>query len=104
MTRGYKPMTPIEHFGFMYKAKIEPTGKQCAKLDTNQGMSYTAGPNSMMDLKFTNEPEIGINMSASDFDKFMRGYENYIDLMHSMSDPIARNMFEKLMLYIKLVK
>ena len=104
MARGYYPMTPIEHFGFMYRAKIEPTGKQCAKLDHSQGMSYTQGPNSMMDLKFTNEPEIGISMSQSDFMKFMNGYENYIDLMYAIKDPIVRDMFEKLMMYVKLTK
>lgn len=97
-------MTPIEHFAFMYKAKIEPTGKHCAKLDSIQGLSYSVGPNSMMDLKFTDEPEIGIAMSTTDFQRFMNGYEKYIDLMHAMSDPIARDMFEKLMIYIKLTK
>lgn len=97
-------MKPIEHFAFMYKAKIEPTGKNCAKLDVLQGMSYSMQPQSMMDLEFTSEPEIGITMSTSDFNKFMNGYENYIDLMYAIKDPIVHDMFSKLMMYIKLQK
>jgi hypothetical protein len=104
MARGYEPMKPIEHFAFMYKAKIEPTGKNCAKLDVLQGMSYSMQPQSMMDLEFTSEPEIGITMSTSDFNKFMNGYENYIDLMYAIKDPIVHDMFSKLMMYIKLQK
>lgn len=101
---GYQPMTPIQHFAFMYKAKIEPTGKNCAKLNALQGVSYSMNPNSMHELEFTSEPEIGISMSQSEFEKFMNGYENYIDMMYAMKDPIARDMFEKLLMYIKLTK
>ena len=97
-------MTPIEHFAFMHKAKIEATGKQCAKLNALQGGGYSMNPNSMHELEFTSEPEIAITMSTSDFKKFMSAYENYIDLIHSLSDPIAKDMFEKLMIYIKLTK
>ncbi len=97
-------MKPIEHFAFMYKAKIEPTGKNCAKLDVLQGIGYSAGPQSMQDIQFTSEPEIGITMSTTDFNKFMNGYENYIDLMYAIKDPIVHDMFSKLMMYIKLQK
>lgn len=97
-------MTPEEHLCFIYKAKIEPTGRDIAKLADTTFMSYSADPSSSIHLDILREKEIAIKMSESEFNKFMNGYQNYLTLIYGMKDPIAKDMFEKLMLYLMLRK
>lgn len=95
-------MTPEEHFTFMYKAKIAPTGNDIAKLADTTFVSYSADPMSSVHLDILREKEIAIKFSESDYNRFINGYENYLTLIYGMKDPIARDMFEKLMLYLTL--
>ena len=100
---AHDKLTPEEHFCAVYKARIAPTGKNLAKLDNNLNvLSYSSGPTTPFDLKFSREDEIGIKMSETDYKRFISGYENYLTLIYGIKDPIARDMFEKLMMYLEL--
>ncbi len=88
----------------MYKAKIAPTGNDIAKLADTTFVSYSADPMSSVHLDILREKEIAIKLSESDYNRFINGYENYLTLIYGMKDPIARDMFEKLMLYLTLKK
>lgn len=99
---AHDKLTPQEHFCVMYKASIGPTGKNVAKLDNLNVLSYTNGPATPYDFKFSHEDEIGIKMSETDYKRFMSGYQNYLTLIYGISDPIARDMFDKLMMYLEL--
>jgi hypothetical protein len=54
------------------------------------------------DLQFDKENEIGIKMSQTDYKRFISGYQSYLTLIYGMNDPIAKDMFEKLMMYLEL--
>jgi len=99
---AHDKLTPIEHFCVMYKASIAPTGKNLAKLDNLNVLSYSNGPSMPYDLKFHHEDEIGIKMSETDYKRFINGYQSYLTLIYGMNDPIAKDMFEKLMMYLEL--
>ena len=96
-------MTPQEHLCFIYKAKIEETGREIARLRDNVMLNYS-DPSNSINLDILREKEIAIKMSEGKFYKFMNGYANYLDLVYAMQDPIAKDMFEKLVMYIKLTK
>ena len=96
-------MTPQEHLCFIYKAKVEETGKEISRLQDNVMMSYN-DPSSSIHLDILREKEIAIKMSESEYNRFLRGYENYLDLIYGIKDPVVRDMFDKMMMYIKLKK
>jgi hypothetical protein len=41
-------------------------------------------------------------MSETDYKRFISGYQSYLTLIYGMNDPIAKDMFEKLMMYLEL--
>jgi hypothetical protein len=97
-------LTPEQHFSLIYKAKISVTGKKIAKIEPMQMLHYSNGPSNLDTINFLEEDQIQILMTETDYKKFLNGYDNYLDLMYGMQDPIARDMFEKLMMYLKLKK
>lgn len=96
-------MTPQEHLCFIYKAKIEETGREIARLRDNTMLNYS-DPSSSIHLDILREKEIAIKMSEGEFHRFMSGYENYLTIIYGLQDPIAKDMFEKLVMYLELKK
>jgi hypothetical protein len=88
----------------MYKAKVHITGKKIAKIEPLQVLSYSSGPQNLQDINYLHEDEIQIIMTETEYNKFIRGYGDYLDLIYGIQDPIVREMFEKMMMYIKLKK
>lgn len=45
-----------------------------------------------------------ISMPESQYNLFINAYGNYLTLCYGLTDPVAKNMFEKLMIYLTLKK
>lgn len=45
-----------------------------------------------------------ISMPESQFNLFINAYGNYLTLCYGLNDPVAKDMFEKLMIYLTLKK
>lgn len=97
-------LTPEQHFALIYKAKINVTGKKLAKIEPLQILSYSNGPSDLSNINYLHEDEIQILMTETEYNKFIRGYTDYLDLIYGIHDPIVREMFDKMMMYIKLKK
>jgi hypothetical protein len=96
-------LTPEEHFQTVYKSRIVDLGETVNTYDPPIIVGYTPNPfPNKIDMKV--EKVINIKMPESEYHRFMQGYENYIDLIYGMQDPIVRDMFDKMMVYIKLMK
>ena len=93
-------LTPEEHFKLVYRCKVEQTNE---RVMINPFVPLAVGTLIAQDeVRVQAEPVIAVKMAESDYKKFVRGYSDYIALMYAMEDPIARDMFEKLMIYIRL--
>ena len=95
-------LTTDEHFQLVYKSKILLTDEQVHTYDPIS-VGYSPNPYNVHVQQKT-ENVVNIKMPESEYKRFIKGYENYLDLIHAMSDPISKDMFEKLMMYIKLKK
>jgi hypothetical protein len=93
-------LTPEQHFITIHKAKIENTGKKAYKVDAWQQYQNFNQPYLPMDT--VAEDVIGIYLNESEYHRFMANYEQFLHLIYGIQDPIARDMFEKLMMYIEL--
>ena len=99
-TKDYMSLTPEQHFMTVYKSKIEKTGEKISMYDPVH-VSY--GPNPFMQhLEQRTENVICIKFAETEYNRFMRGYSDYLTLIYGIKDPVARDMFEKLMIYLKL--
>lgn len=103
ITKAYTKLTPLEHFQTIYKCKVVDLGETVNTYEPpiNIGYSPIPFPNK---IEMKVEKVINVKMPESEFNKFLRNYETYIDLIHGIQDPIVRDMFDKMMIYIKLMK
>lgn len=97
----YKPLTPAEHLKLIYKCKVTMDGDKMILTDPNH--IHGSNPH-YEDIKEYVENIVTVKFSESEFNRFMQNYENYIDLIHGLNDPVVKDMFEKMMIYIKLMK
>lgn len=94
-------LTPEQHFQTVYKSKIIDTGERVQIYDP-VSIGYT--PNPLDHIEMRSEKLINIKMPESEYNRFMSGYETYLDLIYGLHDPIVKDMFDKLVMYIKLKK
>ena len=97
-------LTPEQHFALIYRAKVNVTGQRIAKVEPLQVFAYSNGPQNFQDVNYLHEDEIQIIMTETHYNKFINQYGEYLDLIYGMQDPIIREMFEKMLMYIKLKK
>lgn len=101
---NYHGMPPEQHFAFMFNAKIEPTGKKRYRkedLQVYHRLSYNEPmPN---DMAVRTENEMGITLGEDDLNNLMNSYGKYLELVYTVErDPIVRDMFEKMIMYMRL--
>jgi hypothetical protein len=100
----YDNMTPEKHLAFMFRAKIEPTGERTYKqedLFTYNSLQY--GQNMPHDMPVRVENVMSVKMAETDYNNFIESYGKYLDLLYAVeTDPIAKDMFEQLVIYITL--
>ena len=101
-TKEYMKLTPEQHFQTVYKSKIIDLGETVNMYDPIS-VGYSPNP-SMNHLEMRTEKVINIKMPESEYKRFINGYENYLDLIYGIQDPIVKEMFDKLVMYIKLKK
>ena len=102
ITKDYMKLTPEQHFQTVYKSKIVMDGEKIAMYEP---LNITYGANPFhQHVQQRTENVVAIKMPESEYQRFMSGYQSYLDLIYHMKDPIARDMFEKLMVYIQLIK
>jgi hypothetical protein len=98
----HNKLTPQEHFVEVHRAKIEKTGQKAYRSDAYQ--LYKSLNQSHLPMEHVVEDVIGIYINETEYHRFMENYSKFLDLMYGIKDPIARDMFEKLMIYIQLQK
>ena len=97
-------LNPEQHFEFMFKAKIEPTGQRRYVMEdllTYNRLSY----NDVMphEQAVRTENELAIKMGEHDYKNFMASYGKYLDIVYAAEkDPIVHDMLQKMIMYITL--
>lgn len=98
---NYHGMPPEDHLKFMFNATIEHTGRVRTRIQDLQPYIYS--DTAPVDMTSHIEREISITMGEQDYDNFMRSYTKYLELVYATErDPVARDMFEKMMMYLIL--
>ena len=87
-------------FSYIYRSKVEYTGEMLRKVNPMQLPMNPHHP-----ITYTDVREIAIKMPEDEYEKFMRGWANYIDLMVVAKDnPMIHEQFEKLHMLVQLLK
>ena len=98
---SYHGMDPLKHFEFMFRATVEPTGRVRTELRDIMPVMYSDPM--PIDIQTEIEREISIKMGERDYQNFMQSYGKYLELTYNLEkDPVAKDMFSKLMMYIYL--
>ena len=98
---NYHGMDPERHFEFMFRAQIEPTGRVRTQIQDIMPVSYSDPI--PLDIQTEIEREISIKMGERDYNNFMKSYGKYLELVYAMErDPTVRDMFEKMIVYLRL--
>ena len=100
----HNSMEPEQHLKFMFNAEVEPTGsKRYLKEDLAVYHRLSYNEPTPQNMAVRTENEIAVKMGEGDYDKFIYSYGKYLDLLYAVeTDPIAKEMFEKLLIYIHL--
>jgi len=101
MTNTYRQLTPEDHLKMIYKCKVIKDGEKVVVPDP---LHIHNSVNFYDEVKHHVEDVVTLKFIESDYNRFMLNYENYIDLIHGMRDPIIKDMFEKMMMYVRLRK
>ena len=100
----YHGMEPAKHLAFMFNAVIEQTGQKRylnEDLATYHKLSYNEPMPQNMAVRTENE--LAIKMGERDYQNFMDSYGRYLELVYAMErDPIVKDMFEKMIIYLRL--
>lgn len=101
---NYHGMDPEQHLKFMFNATIAPTGQKRylnEDLATYHRLSYNEPMPQNMAVRTENE--LAIKMGERDYQNFMNSYHRYLELVYAMEqDPVVRDMFEKMVIYLRL--
>lgn len=101
---NYHGMEPEQHLKFIFNAEIEPTGQR-RYLKEDMQIYHRLSYNEPMpqNMAVRTENEIAIKMGEHDYENFMRSYGKYLELVYETErDPVARDMLEKLSMYLIL--
>jgi hypothetical protein len=97
-------MEPAKHLEFMFNAVIEMTGKRRylkEDLTTYHNLNY--GELMPQNVAVRMENEIAVKMGEGDYRNFMANYGRYLELIYAMErDPVVKDMFEKMIIYLRL--
>ena len=101
---NYHGMEPEQHLKFMFNAEIEPTGsKRYLKEDLAVYHRLSYNEPTPQNMAVRTENEIAIKMGEGDYQNFMDSYGKYLELIYAMKeDPVVKDMFEKMIIYLRL--
>jgi uncharacterized membrane protein YcgQ (UPF0703/DUF1980 family) len=102
----YHGMEPAKHLEFMFNAIIEMTGqKRYLKEDLAVYHRQSYNEPTPQNMAVRTENEIAVKMGEGDYQNFMDSYGKYLELTYALErDPVAKDMFQKLMTYIILMR
>lgn len=100
----YHGMKPEQHLKFMFNAEVEPTGhKRYLKEDLQIYHRLSYNEPMPQNMAVRTENEIAVKMGENDYENFIYSYGKYLDLLYAVeTDPIAKDMLEKLIIYVNL--
>jgi hypothetical protein len=100
----YNDMEPEQHLKFMFNAEIGTTGhKRYLKEDLDVYHKLNYNEPMPQNRAVRTENEIAVKMGEGDYKNFIYSYGEYLDLLYAAkTDPIAKDMFEKLIVYMAL--
>ena len=103
---NYHGMEPEQHLKFMFNAEVEPTGsKRYLKEDLAVYHRLSYNEPTPQNMAVRTENEIAVKMGEGDYQNFMDSYGKYLELTYALErDPVAKDMFQKLMTYIILMR
>lgn len=88
----------------MFNAIIEQTGqKRYLKEHLAVFARQSYNEPTPQNMAVRTENELAIKMGESDYQNFMDSYGRYLELIYAMErDPVAKDMFEKMIIYLRL--
>jgi hypothetical protein len=100
----YHGMEPAKHLEFMFNAVIEQTGnRRYLKEDLQLCNRMSYGELMPQNAAVRTENEIAVKMGEGDYQNFMDSYGKYLELIYAMErDPTVKDMFEKMIIYLRL--
>lgn len=100
----YHGMEPAKHLEFMFNAVIEQTGqKRYLKEDLSTYRNLNYGELMPQNMAVRMENELAIKMGEGDYQNLMDSYGRYLELVYAMErDPVVKDMFEKMIIYLRL--
>jgi hypothetical protein len=100
----YHGMEPAKHLEFMFNAVIEQTGqRRYLKEDLQLCNRLSYGELMPQNMAVRMENEIAVKMGEGDYQNFMDSYGKYLELIYAMErDPTVKDMFEKMIVYLRL--
>ena len=100
---NYHGMPPENHLKFMFNADVEATGRVRQRMGMLNYPSIVPQTMEPVYQHIETEREISIKMGEGDYNNFMRSYGKYLELVYETErDPVARDMLEKLSMYLIL--
>jgi hypothetical protein len=94
-------LTEEQILELVFDANIQPTGNVIKRIDPS-GITFFPAPTDEP-IKHTEHKEIAIKMPEDKYEDFISGFGKYVQMIHGIDkDPIAKEMFEKLFMYIEL--
>ncbi len=100
----YHGMEPARHLEFMFNAIIEQTGqKRYLKEDLAVYHRLSYNEPTPQNMAVRTENEIAVKMGEGDYQNFMDSYGKYLELIYAIErDPIVKDMFEKMIIDLRL--
>jgi len=100
----YHGMEPARHLEFMFNAVIEQTGqKRYLKEDLQVYHRLSYNEPTPQNMAVRTENEIAVKMGEGDYQNCMDSYGKYLELIYAMErDPTVKDMFEKMIVYLRL--
>ena len=90
----------FKQFSHLYRCKVEFTGEKLRKV-----ADFDIPMDPSQPIKYTEINELAIKMPQDEFEKFMKGWANYIDLMHvAATNPMVGEEYHKLHMLVQLLK
>ena len=93
-------MTPEDHLRRAYNANINVSKDRMVSYSLTT-INYT--PNDLYNYEARMQPVIEIKMGQYDYEKFTEDYKRNLDVqLQIQRDPIAQDMYRKLLVYLAL--
>lgn len=90
----------FKKFSDLYHSKVELTGETLRKLDPFKLPMDPSHP-----ITYKESEEIAIKMPRDEYERFLIGWSNYIDLMYVANhNPMIREEFHKIHMLVQLLK